>query len=52
MDLVKTKNKQKIVNHITAYINTNIQKTTANTRKYIKQIWNKVRIKSTIKLCF
>ena len=48
---VQTKN----VNHITEYINTNIQKTTANTTKYMKymkQVWNKVRIKSIVHVCF
>jgi hypothetical protein len=38
LDLVKTKN----VNHITEYINTNIPKATANTTKYMKQVWNNV----------
>ena len=47
MDLVKTKYK-KNVNHITEYINTNIHKTTT---KYIKQVWNKVRIKRTYCQC-
>ena len=40
MDLVKTKYKQKNLNYITEYINTTIQKTTANTTKYMKQVWN------------
>jgi hypothetical protein len=47
MDLVKTNN----VNHIKGYINTNKQKTTANTTKYIKQVWNKVRTKNTVNVC-
>jgi hypothetical protein len=51
MDLVKTKYK-KNVNHITEYINTNIQKTTTNTTKYMKQVCNKVRIKRTVNICF
>jgi hypothetical protein len=52
MDLVKTKYKQKNVNHITEYINTNIQNTTTNTTKYMKQVWNKVKIKSIVNVCF
>jgi hypothetical protein len=51
MDLVKTKYKKK-VNHITQYINTNIHKTTTNTTKYMKQVWNKARIKRTVNICF
>jgi hypothetical protein len=37
--------------HITEYINTNIQKATTNTTKYMKQLWNKVRIKRTVNVC-
>ena len=48
MDLIKTKYKIN-VNHITEYINTNIQKTTT---KYMKQVWNKVRIKRIVNVCF
>jgi hypothetical protein len=47
MDLVKTMYKQEI----TEYTNTNIQKTTKNTTKYMKQVWNKVRIKRTVNVC-
>jgi hypothetical protein len=38
--------------HIAEYINTNIQKTTASTTKYMKHVWNKARIKSTVNVCF
>ena len=53
MDLVKTKYKQK--KYVTEYFNTNIHKTTTNTTqymKYMKQVWNKVRIESTVNVCF
>jgi hypothetical protein len=51
MDLVKTKYKQKNVNHITEYIH-NYTENTAHTTKYMKQVWNTVRIKSTVNVCF
>ena len=42
MDLVRTKYRQKY-NHIPEYTNTNIQKITINTTKYMKQVRSKVR---------